>query len=133
MSQNKYLIDTNLFIDYFRGVPKVVDFFNSLNKSQITFSTISYLEFVKGEVVVGRTKMSSVISDTFQQFAMEAFTHEMALYAGQKALKLRRKDMNDLAIAATALKLKRTLVTLNIKDFAGFAGLRVKTVDELLE
>jgi predicted nucleic acid-binding protein len=57
----------------------------------------------------------------------------MGLYAGQKALKLNRTDMNDLAIAATAFKLKRTLITLNTKDFVGFAGLRVTTVDELLE
>jgi predicted nucleic acid-binding protein len=57
----------------------------------------------------------------------------MGLYAGQKALKLNRTDMNDLAIAATAFKLKRTLVTLNTKDFVGFAGLRVTTVDDLLE
>ncbi len=56
----------------------------------------------------------------------------MGLYAGQKSLKLNRTDMNDLAIAATAFKLKRTLVTLNIKDFVGFAGLRVTTMDELL-
>jgi predicted nucleic acid-binding protein len=57
----------------------------------------------------------------------------MGLYAGQRALKLKRVEMNDLAIAATAFKLKRTLVTLNTKDFVGFAGLRVTTVNELLE
>lgn len=132
MSHQKYLFDTNLFIERFRRTPKIVRLFGALHDSQITLSVVSYLEFVRGEVLIGRNRDSTVLT-TVGRLVIEPLTTEMGLYAGQKAIKLNRTDMNDLAIAATALKLKRTLVTLNIKDFTGFSGLRVKTVDELLE
>lgn len=132
MSQQKYLFDTNLFIERFRRTPKVVRLFGALQDSQITLSVVSYLEFVRGEVLVKRVRAETV-NDAIGNFLIEPLTAEMGLYAGQKALKLNRTDMNDLAIAATAFKLKRTLVTLNTKDFVGFAGLRVTTINELLE
>ena len=132
MSQQKYLFDTNLFIEQFRRTPKVVRLFGALQNSQISLSVVSYLEFVRGEVLVKRIRAETV-NDAIGNFTVEPLTTEMGFYAGQKALKLNRTDMNDLAIAATAFKLKRTLVTLNTKDFVGFAGLRVTTLDELLE
>jgi predicted nucleic acid-binding protein len=132
VSQQKFLFDTNLFIERFRRTPKVVRLFDELSSEQVTLSVVSYLEFVRGEVLVKRIRAKTV-NDAIGHFMIEPLTSEMGLYAGQKALKLKRTDMNDLAIAATALKLKRTLVTFNTKDFTGFAGLRVTTVDELLE
>ncbi len=133
MSLQKYLFDTNLFIERFRRTPKVVRLFDELSPGQVKLSVVSYLEFVRGEVGAGRTQDAKTMADTVGSFLIEPLTAEMGLYAGQKALKLKRVDMNDLAIAATTLKLKRTLVTFNTKDFVGFAGLRLITVDELLE
>jgi predicted nucleic acid-binding protein len=132
VSQQKYLLDTNIFIEYFRRTAKVVRFLESLNVTQITLSAVSYLEFVQGEVRVGRGR-DRTVADTVGRFHIEPLTTEMALLAGQRALKLNRDDMNDLAIAATAVKLQRTLVTYNVRDFKGFTGLRLKTVDDLLK
>jgi predicted nucleic acid-binding protein len=130
VNRQKYLLDTNVFVEYFRRTAKAVRFLDSLNAPQVSMSVISYLEFVRGEVKIGRNR-DVTVTETVGKFLIEPLTAEMALYAGQKALKLNRQDMNDLAIAATALKLRRTLVTYNTKDFAGFAGLRVATLDEL--
>jgi predicted nucleic acid-binding protein len=91
---------------------------------------VTYLEFVRGEVKARRNR-DTTIAQTLSKFRIEDLTREVALYAGQKALKLDREDMNDLAIAATAVKLRRTLITYNIKHFQGFAGLRVETIDSL--
>jgi predicted nucleic acid-binding protein len=132
VSRQKYLIDTNVFIEHFKGTAKAVRFLESLNTDQITLSVVTYLEFVRGEVLAGRTR-DVTIADTVSKFHIEELSAEMARFAGQKALKMRRDDMNDLAIAATALKLRRTLVTYNVKHFQGFSGLKLKTVNDLVK
>jgi predicted nucleic acid-binding protein len=68
VSHQKYLFDTNLFIERFRRTPKVVRLFDELSPFQVTLSVVSYLEFVRGEVSAGRIKDTKTMADTVGSF-----------------------------------------------------------------
>ncbi|NJK45621.1 MAG: type II toxin-antitoxin system VapC family toxin [Pleurocapsa sp. SU_196_0] len=131
----RYVLDTNFVIKYFRRDPQAVDVLRSLTVPQVSFSIMTYLELVQGEVLAGRTRSSLNLSGFVRPYELLPLSVEAAKYAGREALRLGRgrthNDMHDLAIGATAREFGRTVLTENVADFAPLSGVRVKNWRDL--
>ena len=130
MSKGLYLVDTNVLIDAFRGDPVALAFFARVNKSQITVSIVTYLEFACGEARIGRNaKEARTLVDSFISFKIEPVSSAAGKLAAREAIRLGwgQDRLEDLLIAASAVQLDRVVVTRNISDFKPFSGCKVVT------
>ncbi len=124
------LLDTNILIDYFRGVEKSKAFIKSHGKANLAISTVVAMELYLGclnkieyrniEKELGgffmievNEKISRIALRLSQQFAL---SHQMAI--------------PDTLIAATALVYDLELITYNLKDFRFIPS--IKVTNELL-
>ncbi len=101
--------------------------FNQLNRSSVSISVISYLEFVTGEVAAKRSNAQQRRTlGLFNEFELLPVTVEIGKFAARESLRLNRTDINDLMIAATARTYRRTVLTENVSDFAQVSGVKTK-------
>jgi predicted nucleic acid-binding protein len=124
----KYLLDTDILIRWYRGEAIGKAVYEALSPAQRTFSVITYLEFSVGEAIQKRTaKDNRTIDAIFAGGEIIDFTPRDAAQAARWALQhnLGKKHMNDLAIAATAKRLNRELLTTNTQDFDFLSGVRL--------
>lgn len=118
------LIDSDILIDYLRGLEIARIFLLKANKSEaLWISTISITEIYSGKET--RDPLKSVTIELFlQNFHQITLTAEIAKSAGE----LRRdfgKPFADMMVAASAIKYAMPLVTRNSKHFRGISNLRV--------
>src|SRR3989338_6249365 len=117
------IIDTNLFIDHFRGYAPATLFFESLEGA--IFSAVTETELVAGsQCSVSETKKD--ILQFLSKWKKINVDNQIALLAGD----LSRKDgleLGDAIIAATAIINKAELLTRNVRDFEKIKTLRVKS------
>ena len=120
MTQVK-VVDTDVLIDFLRGVSPAVDFVTR-HADAIVISSVSVAELYAGVRVHERETL-----DTFQAlFAIAPVGHELARVAG-----LLRRDygpspglrLADAVIAATAQQRNAELVTMNVRHFPMFPDL----------
>lgn len=119
MSLNaKLLFDTDVMVDYLKGVPLAVTFLEeALMHSTCYLSTITVAELYVG---VREGRELEVLDQFLSEFKMEACTLQIAKIGG-----LYRRDygkshgvgLADALIAATAMKVGARLVSLNRKHF----------------
>ena len=123
----RFVIDTNFVIEHLRGNEQAKKVLSELLPNQISFSVITYLEFAEGEATAKRTAKTSRSLQFFEPYELLPLSVQGALKAAREGIRLsaNRKDMNDLAIAATALEFDRTVLTANIRDFKRVKDLRV--------
>ncbi len=119
------LVDTSVLIDYLRGVQSAFDALEEarsqgpLHASQITRSEI--LAGMRPKEEPGTRLLFSAVTwhDVDEEIA------EVAGALGRKWLAKRPGiDSADLVIAATAISIDATLLTLNVKHFPMFPALR---------
>lgn len=116
------LVDTDIFIDFLRGVPAAGLFFKE-NYGAIAFSAITEVELLSGK----KCDLAPVRDDVVHllaQFQKIPLGNPIAQSAGD----LRRAgcSLGDAVIAASAISIDAVLVTRNLKDFKAIAGLSVK-------
>jgi len=125
----RYLLDTDLLIAAFRGNRKAVIFMAGLTQDQLVCSTVTYIEVAAGEYRRD-PRHSQSLRDIFYGFAFIPLTEVIARRAGREAVKIGPAvaaiRYGDLAIGATALVERRTLVTRNVKHFALIPGLKIE-------
>lgn len=110
------LVDTDVLIDFLRGQSDAKDFIATL-PAEVFISTITIAELHVGVRDGKERAILTTFLDTFQPIAIDA---ELAAEGG-----LLRRDygkshgvgLNDALIAATALKHKLELATLNAKHY----------------
>ena len=111
-----YCIDSDILIDYLRGVENARNFLMSTaEKSNLSISVISIVELYAGKETKDEDKRKRV-DEFLQSFILIGMDGSLARTAG----KLRRdyeKPFADMIIAATALEYNLCLVTRNIKHF----------------
>lgn len=110
------LVDTDILIDYFRGIPESIDFVER-ELDQISVSVISVAELYQG------------VRDGRERTALESFLSAVTVLStdfeiGKRAGLYRREykgshntGLADCLIAATAAEQKIPLRTLNTKHF----------------
>lgn len=123
------LIDTDVLVDYLRGIPQAIKFLKGLmDDSQCYLSTITIAELYAGV----RDGEERQILDLFvQEFQIAVLNANIAKKGG-----LYRRDygkshgvgLADALIAASAEELKLKLITLNKKHYPMFQDVRVPYV-----
>jgi len=119
----RYLIDSNIWIYAAAGVDCVIKFMNSADLGEwIGYSSISRLEvmgykdFDEGQ----EGKIKKMLSCFNECEISTSIVDRAIVLRKQRAMKA-----PDAIIAATALENKAVLVTRNVSDFRGIAGLQV--------
>ena len=120
------VLDTDIFIDYLRGLPKAEGFFKQLKQGEslVYFSAITEAELLGGKECSTIEKKAALLN-FLAHFAKVSVDNQVAASAGE----LRRNfsiEIPDAIIAATALLMKGELLTRNLKDYQKIADLRVR-------
>ena len=121
------VVDTDILIDFFRGVESSKSFFRDILSHRISafISVVTEAELLSGEECNDMDKKIKIE-------ALLGFLNKVDVdsYLAQKSGYLRRTykiSIPDAIIAATALKLNTVLYTRNLKDFNKIQGLNVKS------
>jgi len=129
----RYLLDTDLLIAAFRVNRKAVSFMAGLTGDQLVCSTVTYIEVAAGEFRRD-PRRDQTLRDMFQGFTLVPLSEEIAKRAGREVVRIgsavAKLRSGDLAIGATALVERRTLVTRNVKHFALIPGLKIEDWSE---
>lgn len=120
----RYLIDTNIWIDHFRGDSKITVFLEGIEtaKIQTTLSVITEYELLAGckltpneeERVHSLLKIFPVLAITSSIVRQAAYFHRTY-----------NTQIVDALIAATAFKTNATLLTRNTKHFQNIKGIKI--------
>ena|SRR3989338_5260293 len=117
------LVDTDVFIDFFRGVEKSIEFIGA-NKNSIVFCAVTEAELLSGKEC-NDAKQREVVLHFLSQFEKIPVDNSNVQIAGY----FRRKyglELADAIIASTAISTDSELVTRNVKDFQKVKELKVQ-------
>jgi len=132
----RYLLDTNILIDLYRGSEKTRGVFEKIEIEECEICSSVTAEFFQGfhkrrniekekkwyEMVVIAGKMNVLVFD-------EKIAKKYAEIQIKYLKKGKPRPFFDLIIAATAIEHGLTLVTSNLKDFELIEGLKVYKTD----
>ena len=127
----RYLLDTNVLIALTKGLGRVADRLEKLDASSVLLPTVVVAEIEYG-IAKSRKRATNrrVFDELLAGFDIAVFNAAAASAYGPIRASLERKGTligpNDLLIAATAVALKATLVTDNLREFQRVDGLRVE-------
>lgn len=129
---DKYLLDTNIIIDLFKGENKTVEIINKIGNEKIFLSAVAISEYYVG---VYRSNNPQEQITTFENFIKKGeiiildIDSKIAKKFGELQANNKRKGelkpVLDLFIASTCLVNNLILVTKNIKDFKDIEGLKI--------
>jgi predicted nucleic acid-binding protein len=129
---NGFLLDTNIPSELIRSRPdpRIGDWVYSQDEQSLYLSAVSIGELRRGFVILPKGKRRAELERWFENDLMLRFggrilpvTYSIAdrwgLLHGERQLRGAPLNMADGLIAATALEHDLTVVTRNVKDFAG--------------
>lgn len=120
---NKFLVDTDVLVDFFRGEEKAVGFVKKYSK-RIVISAITVSELYAG---VRENEERSELDEFIELFTILPVTPEIAVKGGlykRDFFKSHHIGLADAIIAATAEIHEADLKTLNSKHFPMLRGLK---------
>lgn len=125
----KILLDTSIIIDYLRVKNKsqTVLYRLTQNKHELYVSIITHTEAYSGKSVWEQKEARNILKNTFEGIKILPLEENISENAGEIKAKY-GLEIADAIIAATALKHKLELATLNIKDFEKNVGLKLKKI-----
>jgi tRNA(fMet)-specific endonuclease VapC len=126
-----YILDTNTLIYYFKGQGQVAQNLASVLPEEIIVSTIVLFELQVGiEKSVAPTKRIQQLQQILSQVNLVRFDRDAAVAAATIRAQLEKQGTPigpmDVLIAGTALALKATLVTHNVKEFSRVPGITIE-------
>lgn len=108
MAKEVILLDTNIWIDYFRGVKIVADFVDQLPKESIAISSIVVMELYKGSLNKAEfRKMKNRLKGNLVKNINESIS-QVALRLSEQYALSHHMGIPDTLIAVTALVFDRT-------------------------
>jgi tRNA(fMet)-specific endonuclease VapC len=119
------LLDSNILIDYFRGVQKVKDFIAKYGKSHFAVSIIVSMELYQGSLNKAEYAYIKKELKGFYEIGLNEKIGEIALQLSQQFALSHKMGVPDTLIAATALVYDLELRTLNLKDFRFIPSIKV--------
>lgn len=124
----KYLVDTDVLIDHFKGVPAAVELIKKIGGlSGTAISAITLAEILEGAMDFPR-KMEKIktVLDAVETVPVDKKVAEIFAAKRHELRKQRNLiDNMDLLIAATAIVHGLTLATRNKKHFSRIEGLKI--------
>lgn len=130
MNKERLLVDTSVIIDFLRQKQKQNSWFYTLAEQnhQLAASIITHTELFAGKSAWATPRAKKELEEIFSGLTLLSLSREISMLAG-KIRAWQKTDLVDAIIAATAVKEKMALVTLNPKHFRKIRGLRlVKSV-----
>lgn len=122
----KFLIDTDILIDFLRGVIKIHDFLLDLkNQESLVISVVNIVEIYSGKDIKDTTKRVA-IEEFLSEFEIILLDENLSKEAGEIKLEA-QISFADAIIAATALSYDLILVSRNTKHFSKVKGLKIET------
>ena len=119
------LIDTNIFVDHLRNYAPAVNFFKSIESSNIViFSAITEAELLAGKANEDSYKREKLLH-FLHQWSKKTIDNQVSVFAGDIS-RNHRLAIPDAIIAATSILNNAELVTKNAKDFGKVNGLKVR-------
>lgn len=123
----KFLIDSDMLIDFLRGVKEAKDFLLKLEKKgKLIISTINVMEIYSGKDIKNPAK-KKIINDFLNDFKIIQLNEDIAKKAGEIRLES-QTPFADAIIAATAIYVDAILVTKNIKHFSRIENLEIQSL-----
>lgn len=116
------LVDTDIFIDFFRGIDKARLFFQE-NFEEVIFSALTEAELLSGKKCEDNNEKEKVLH-FLAQFNKIPADNPLVQIGGD----LRRKydlELTDAIIAASTIITDSTLITRNKKDFEKIKDLKI--------
>jgi predicted nucleic acid-binding protein len=122
LPQASAVLDTDVLIDYLRGLPAAGRFVDGL-AAVPTCSEVTRVEVLRGM----RSHERRVTERFLATVGWSTVDEEISRLAGELGRRFRRSHggigVVDLVVAATAVRLKLPLATLNVRRFPMFEGL----------
>lgn len=124
MEMKKYLIDSDILIDYLRGSSNTRDFLFGLNqKATLMISAVNVVEIYSGKNIQNTNK-KKIIDCFLNEFKIIPLEKNLAKEAGEIRMKY-QTPFADAIIAASAIKSQAILATRNIKHFSKIKNLKI--------
>ncbi len=119
------LVDTNILIDYLRGVKKAEAFIQRQGKTNLAISTVVVMEVYQG--CLNRREFATIRKELigFNEIKLNESIGKVALQLSQQFALSHKMGIPDTLIAATALVYDLELRTHNLKDFGFIPGIKV--------
>lgn len=118
MNSQRLLLDTNVIIDFLRGLSESITYFSSIPaETELLISTITVTELYAG---VADEKEERLLKDFLQGYQIISVDHILARKGGlikNKFWPSHGVGIADAVIAATAISNNAKLITLNLKHF----------------
>lgn len=120
----KYLIDSDILIDYLRGFSATRNFLFELRKKGILMiSVINVVEIYSGRDIKNKKK-KRIIDNFISEFKIITLERSLSEDAGKIRMEY-QTPFADAIIAASAIETKSFLVTRNIKHFSKIKHLKI--------
>jgi predicted nucleic acid-binding protein len=121
----KFLIDSDILIDFLRGLNEARDFLFRLRKEgKLLISVINVTEIYSGKEIKQPTKRK-IIDHFLSEFEIIPLDENLAKQAGKIRLNY-QLPFADAIVAATAIKTRSYLVTRNIRHFSKIRSLKLR-------
>lgn len=117
----KYLSDTNVFSEIFKGNQNVTNFLTSLES---VIDTTIYIECLQGSKSNQEKRIIKKVLDNFPLFPIDVDISIRALELIDKYSNTHGLLLADALIAATALENDLTILTYNVADFQFIQNLK---------
>jgi hypothetical protein len=122
---NSVLIDSNIFIDHFRGYAAATNFLESLPQTKsVLFSAITEAELVAGKDCADPERKEQVLHLLYRWNKIPV-TNPIAILAGDITREY-GLELGDAIIAASAILNDAELITKNTKDFGKVKELKIQ-------
>jgi len=121
-----FLIDTDVLIDFLRGLKEVSDFLFRLRKEgKLLISVINVAEIYSGKEIKNPAKRK-IINQFLNEFEIISLDENLAKKAGKIRLDY-QLPFADAIVAATTINTRSILITRNIKHFSKIRNLKLKS------
>ena len=122
-SDTVILVDTNIFIEVFKGNPAVIATVQSVGPENLALSAITAMELYYG--ALNRLELQRIRKNlrVFKIVHISNTISETATRLIETYAKSHNLQIPDALIAATALETHSELMTLNVRDFRYINGL----------
>ncbi|MEK6868547.1 MAG: type II toxin-antitoxin system VapC family toxin [Nanoarchaeota archaeon] len=117
------VIDTDIFIDFFRGFPQALPYLKE-HADEISFSAITEGELLSGSIC-NNNKEREKVFHVLSQFEKIPVDNPLIQIAAD-IRRTYRLELPDAIVAASALITNATLITRNMRDFQKIHGLQLQ-------
>lgn len=117
------LADTNIIIEVLKNNGEIVSKIKAIGINRVTISSVTVMELYYGALNKTELRKIKKYLKAFEVVQINKTISKLAIDLIERYAKSHNLNLPDALIAATAIKLNRKLLTLNLKDFKYIDGI----------